>query len=69
MTGGLFALLFIILLIRSHYQAEITWSNMTWKNLIEKCPKDGPNPACKYENDGISVLNWKGYVMRVDDNR
>ena len=69
MTGGLFAFMLLILLARSHYQSELTWSNMTWQDLMDNCPKNGANPGCKYENDGISILNWKGYVMRVDDNR
>lgn len=69
MTGGLFAFMLLILLLRSHYQSEVMWSNLTWKELVEKCPKSPANPACKYENDGVSIMNWKGHVMRVDDNR
>jgi len=38
MTGGLFLFMLGILNVKANMNNDITWSKMTWRDLIEKCP-------------------------------
>ena len=40
MTGGFFLLILLIITIKSNIEPEVVWTNMNWKELVAKCPKN-----------------------------
>lgn len=41
------------------------WIDLSWNQLVEKCPKVAYVSHCNDANLDKTIKNWKGYVMRV----
>lgn len=63
-TLAIFGVMFAIVLLRAKIGNATDWTDLTWNQLLEQCPKSNATP-CNHMNMDKTVKNWRGYVMRV----
>lgn len=68
-TIGLFLTMFLVISVRASLSEDLVWTEVSWNDFRTRCPNDALNPACLTENEGKTVQNWRGFVMRVEDQR
>ena len=61
--------IFGIISLRVHYHNQVEWTSITWRQFKEECPVDKINSQCIEKYEDKSAKNWKGFLMKVDDNR
>jgi hypothetical protein len=68
MTVGLFLLFVSIVVLKAKVHPSIEWTPLTWPTLTQVCPTNA-GTDCMREYLGKTVINWRGWVMRVEDRR
>lgn len=64
-TIAIFALMFLVIFARAKIGNAVDWTDLTWNQLIQQCPKSSESPTCNNANLEKTVKNWRGLVMRV----
>lgn len=64
-TVGLFILMVVGIYIKATIVHRHEWIDLSWNQLVEKCPKVAYVSHCNDANLDKTIKNWKGYVMRV----
>jgi hypothetical protein len=74
LTLTAFLILIVVLKSRNKFAGH-TYIDTTWEGFMQHCSKKSIQDAsdayvdCRHNFEGKTVKNWKGYILRLKDNR